>query len=207
MKNVLKMTALVLCCVALVACSQKGPAEAALAAATSAVDAVKADAGKYVPDQAKSLTAALAAAKDLFDKGDYKAALDAAQTIPAKAKDVATAAAAKKEELTKAWSSLASEVPPMITQIKTKLDGLAAMKKLPKDMDKAKLAAAQASLADIQKATAEASDAAKAGNIADAVSEGNAVKTKVQALMAELGLTAAAAPAPAPAPAAAAAKK
>jgi predicted small lipoprotein YifL len=200
MKNALKLTALVLCCVALVACSQKGPAEAALASATAAVDGVKADAAKYVPDQAKALMASLASAREAFDKGDYKTALETAQAIPAKAKEVATAAAAKKDALTKEWTALAASVPAMIDQIKAKLDGYAAMKKLPKEMNKAKLAAAQTSLADIQKATAEAADTAKAGNMADAVTKGNAVKAKVQTMMSELGLSA-----PPAAPAAAAA--
>ncbi len=100
MKNVLKLTALVLCCVALVACSQKGPAEAALNTAQAAVDGVKADAAKYVPDQAKALLASMTAAREAFDKGDYKTALAEAQAIPAKAQDAATAIAAKKDELT-----------------------------------------------------------------------------------------------------------
>ncbi len=203
MKNVLKMTALVLCCVALVACSQKGPAEAALTAAQTAVDGVKADAAKYVPDQAKSLAEAMTSARAAFDKGDYKAALEAANAIPAKAKDVATAAAAKKDELTKEWASLGG-IPAMVDQIKAKVDALGAMKKLPKDMDKAKLEAAKASLADITKGMGEAFEASKAGNLADAVAKGNVVKAKVTETMAALGLTAAA---PAAAPAAAAAAK
>ncbi len=202
MKTALKLTAVVLCCVALVACSQKGPAEAALAAATAAVDGVKADAAKYVPDQAKALMASLADARAAFDKGDYKAALDAAQALPAKAKDVATAAAAKKDELMKSWSSLAASVGPMIDQVKAKLDALGAMKKLPKEFDKAKLEAAKTTFADVQKAAGEAAEAGKAGNFADAVAKGTAVKAKVEGLMAELGLGAA----PAAAPAAAAKK-
>jgi predicted small lipoprotein YifL len=200
MKNVLKMTALVLCCVAIVACSQKGPAEAALATATAAVDGIKADAGKYVPDQAKSLTASLSSAREAFDKGDYKTALEAAQAIPAKAKDVAAAVAARKDDLTKAWADLTASVPGMVDQIKTKVDALGAMKKLPKDMDKTKLEAAKASLADLTKSWDEASDAFKSGNLMDAVAKGNAVKAKVAESMAALGLTAAA-PAPAAAPA------
>ena len=203
MKNVLKMTALILCCVALVACSQKGPAEAALNAAQTAVDGVKADAAKYVPDQAKSLLAAMTDARAAFDKGDYKAALDGATAIPAKAKDVAAAAAAKKDELAKAWAGFAN-VPAMVDQIKAKVDALGAMKKLPKDMDKAKLEAAKASLADITKGMGEAMEASKAGNLADAVAKGGAVKAKVMETMAALGLTPAAPAAPA-APATAAA--
>ena len=161
MKNALKITALVLCCVALVACSQKGPAEAALNTAQAAVDGVKADAAKYVPDQTKALLASMTAAREAFDKGDYKAALAAAQAIPAKAQEAATAIAAKKDELRRPGRSSRPRCPRMVEQVKAKVDALAAMKKLPKDMDKAKLEAAKASLAEIQKTTGEASEAAR----------------------------------------------
>jgi predicted small lipoprotein YifL len=192
MKNVLKMTALVLCCVALVACSQKGPAEAALTAATTAVDGVKVEAAKYVPDQAKSLMASLTDARAAFDKGDYKAALEAATAIPAKAKEAAAAVAAKKDELTKSFGDLSTSVGPMIQQVKDKIDGLSAMKKLPKDMDKAKLEAAKTTLADIQKATDDAIATFKSGNLTDAVAKGNAVKAKVTETLAALGVSPAA---------------
>jgi predicted small lipoprotein YifL len=190
MKNVLKMTALVLCCVALVACSQKGPAEAALTAATAAVDGVKADAGKYVPDQAKSLMASLTSAREAFDKGDYKAALEAANAIPAKAKEAAAAVAAKKDELTKSFTALTSSLPATVEQIKAKVGELAAMKKLPKDMDKAKVDAAKAGLEAAQKTWADANEAFKAGNLMDAVAKGNEVKGQADQLLAALNIAA-----------------
>jgi hypothetical protein len=190
MKNVLKMTALVLCCVALVACSQKGPAEAALNAAQTAVDAVKGDAAKYVPDQAKTLVAAMTDAKAAFDKGDYKAALDAATPIPAKAKDVATAVAAKKDELTKTFTALTASLPATVEQIKAKVGELAAMKKLPKDMDKAKVEAAKTGIEAAQKTWADAQDAFKAGDLMGAVAKGNEVKGKADELLAALNLAA-----------------
>jgi predicted small lipoprotein YifL len=206
MKNALKITALALCCVALVACSQKGPAEAALNAAQAAVDGVKTDAATYVPDQWKALMDSMAAARATFDKGEYKVALELAQPIPAKAKDVSAAAAAKKDELTKQWASLA-DVPGMVEQVKAKVNALAGMKKLPKGMDKAQVEAAQAGVAEATKGMADASEAYKAGNLPDAIAKGNAVKTKVTALMSALGLTPAAPAAPAAAAAAAAAAK
>jgi predicted small lipoprotein YifL len=190
MKNVLKMTALVLCCVALVACSQKGPAEAALAAATTAVDGVKADAAKYVPDQAKSLMASLTDARAAFDKGDYKAALEAATAIPAKAKEAAAAVAAKKDELTKSFTALTGSLPATVEQIKAKVGELAAMKKLPKDMDKAKVDAAKAGLETAQKTWTEANDAFKAGDLMAAVAKGNEVKGQADQLLAALNLAA-----------------
>lgn len=208
MKNALKITAAALCCLALVACSQKGPAEAALKTAETSMNEVKAEGAKYAPEQTKGLMTSYTAAQDSFNRGDYKAAMEIAQGIPAKAKDVSAAVATKKDELTKAWTSLASTVPAQVDQIKAKVGELAAMnvKKLPKGMDAAQVETAKTSLADITKSWGDAADAFKAGALADAVSKGNAVKAKVGEAMAALGLTAAA-PAPAAAPAATAAKK
>jgi predicted small lipoprotein YifL len=205
MKNALKITAAALCCLALVACSQKGPAEAALKAAETSMNEVKADGAKYAPEQTKAIMVSYTAAQDSFNKGDYKAAMEIAQGIPAKAKDVAAAVAAKKDELTKTWTTLATTLAPQIEQIRTKVGELSAMKKLPKDMDATKLEGAKAALADITKISGDAAAAFKSGNLTDAVSKGNAVKAKVADAMASLGLTPAA-PAAAPAPAAPKAK-
>jgi predicted small lipoprotein YifL len=199
MKNALKVTAAALCCVALVACSQKGPAEAALKAAETSMNEVKAEGAGYAPEQTKALMVSFTAAQDAFNKGDYKTSQEIAQGIPAKAKDVTAAVAARKDALTKSWNALGASVPGMIEQIKVKVGALSAMKKLPKDMDAARLEAAKASLADIIKAVGEATDAYKAGNLNDAVAKGNAIKAKVTDTLGALGLTAAA-----PAPAAAA---
>lgn len=201
MKNALRITAVALCCVALVACSQKGPAEAALKAAETSMNEVKAAEGaRYAPEQTKGLMASFTAAQDAFNKGDYKTALEVAQGIPAKAKDVVAAIAAKKDELTKSWNALSASVPGMVEQVKAKVDALSAMKKLPKDMDAAKLEAAKASLSDITKSWGEASNAFKSGNLIDANAKGNAVKAKVSDEMATLTAAPAAAPAPKAAP-------
>jgi predicted small lipoprotein YifL len=198
MKNALKITAAALCCLALVACSQKGPAEAALKAAETSVNEVKADGAKYAAEQTKGLLASYTAAQEAFNKGDYKAAMEVAQGIPDKAKDVAGAVATKKDELTKSWNALSASVPGMVDQFKAKVDALSAMKKLPKDMDAAKLDAAKASLSDITKSWGEASDAFKSGNLIDANAKGNAVKAKVADAMGALAPAAAPAAAPAP---------
>lgn len=189
MKNALRISAVVLCCVALVACSQKGPAEAALKAAEASMNEIKAEGAKYAAEQTKGVMTSYASAQDAFNKGDYKAAMEIAQGIPAKAKDIVAAVAAKKGELTKSWNTLSASVPAMVEQVKTKVAALSAMKKRPKDMDAAKLEAAKASLSDVEKSWGEASDAFKSGNLIDAVAKGDAVKTKVMDEMATLGLT------------------
>lgn len=189
MKNALRITAVALCCVALVACSQKGPAEAALKAAEASMNEIKAEGAKYAPEQTKGVLTSFGSAQDAFNKGDYKVAMEIAQGIPAKAKDVVAAIAAKKDALTKSWNELNASVPGMVEQVKAKVDAWSAMKKLPKDVDAAKVEAAKASLSDIQKSWGEASDAFKSGNLIDANAKGNAVKTKVSDEMTTLGLT------------------
>lgn len=189
MRNALRVTVVALCCAALIACSQKGPAEAALKADEASVNAVKTEGARYAADQTKALMTSWTAAQDSFNKGDYKAALEIAQEIPAKVQEVAAAVAAKKNELTKTWTALATSVPGLVEQIKAKVDSLSAMKRLPKDMDAAKLAAAKTSLADINKSWGEAVDTFKAGSLTDAVARSAAVKTKVAEEMGALGLT------------------
>ena len=196
MKKYLPFIALVVVALFFSACSRdKAPAEAAIKAAEDALNAVKAEASKYVPDQVKSVEDALKAAKDNFAKGEYTAALNSSKDLAAKAKDLAAAAAAKKAELTKSWEELSGSVPKMVEAIKTKVDALSKMKKLPKDMDKAKLEGAKTSLGEINQAWTDAEGAFKAGNFTDALAKGKAVKDKAAEIMGNLGIQPEGAPA------------
>lgn len=183
------------------ACSQKGPAEEAIKAAEAAVAAAKGTVEKYVPAQWKALNDAVKDAKDKVAKGDYAAALAAAQSIPGKVTEATNAAKAKKEEFTKKWTELEGSVPGAIKAVEEKVASFAAMKKLPKGMDKARLEASQAGLADAKKGWDEAVAAAKAGDMLVAIDKATAAKAKATDLEASL-----ATPAPAPAPAAKTAK-
>ncbi|HQR66152.1 MAG TPA: hypothetical protein PLB02_02050 [Thermoanaerobaculia bacterium] len=180
------------------ACSQKGPAEEALKAADAAVTAAKANVEKYVPDQWKALNDAVKDAKDKFGKGDYAAALAAAQAVPAKATEAVNAAKAKKDDYAKQWAEISAAVPAAVKDLEDKVAALAAQKKLPKGMDAAKLDAAKAGAADLKKMWDEAVALGTNDPMA-AVEKAKAIKEKAAELVASL----AAAPAPA-APAAAA---
>jgi len=195
-------SALVLVCAAALACnSGKAPAEAAMKLAEEAVNSVRGEAEKLVPDDFKSLSDDLNVARDQMTKGDYKAALASAQAIQQKANDVTAKAKAKKDELTKTWANLSATVPGMIDGIKTTVDSLSAMKKLPKGMDAGKLAAAKEGLAAAQTTWGEAQEAFKAGNWSDALAKASAVKDKAVSVMATLGVSSSAGAAPAAAPA------
>jgi hypothetical protein len=183
-------SALILACAAMLACnSGKAPAEAAMKLSDEAVTAARVEGEKLVPDDFKSLSDDLNAAKDQLAKGDYKAALASSQAIQQKANDVMAKAKARKDELTKSWTDVSSSVPGMVDAIKTKVESLSAMKKLPKGMDAGKLAAAKEGLASAQSAWGEAQDAFKAGNWSDAIAKATAVKDRAASVMATLGLS------------------
>jgi hypothetical protein len=169
--------------------ADKAPAAAAIKAGEEALAAAKSgDAAKYVPDQLKSVDAALASAKAAFDKGEYTAALNQAKDIATKAKEAVAAAAAKKEELAKAWTELSGGVPQMVTAIKSRVDILAQSKKLPAGLDKAKVDDAKAGLTAIDQTWTEASDAYKAGNLTDAIGKATTVKNKAAEIMTALNM-------------------
>jgi hypothetical protein len=204
MKKTFALVACALLALGLGACAtDKAPADAAIKAAETAIQAAADDAGKYVPEKLKEAQDALAAARERFAKGEYKEALAAATELGNKAKELATAAAAKKDELTKAWNDLAASIPQTVASLTAKVEELAKAKKLPKGMDKAKLAQAQEGLAGVTKAWDEASAAFAAGNLNDALGKASGLKEKGNEVLALLGMAppapAEAAPAPAPA--------
>jgi hypothetical protein len=158
--------------------ADKGPAEAALRGAEEAVNVAKADVAKYMPEQAKSLDVGLAAAREKFNKGDFKGALADAQAATAKAKEAASAAAKKKEELGKAWEELSTGMPKVVDAIKSRVDILSQSKKLPAGMSADTLAQAKAGLNEITQQWTAATEASKGGNLMDAVAKASSVKVK-----------------------------
>ncbi len=184
----LKLAAGLVCVLALVACSNKAPAEAALKVADEAVAQVKASAAKLVPDQMQSLESGLAAAKDKFAKGDYKGAIADAQALPGKAKEVLAAAEAKKAEFTASWSNLSEGLPKMVDAIKSRVDILSQAKKLPQNVTAENLAAAKGNLAEITDGWAKAQEAFKAGDMGAAVASANTLKDKAVKSLELLGM-------------------
>jgi hypothetical protein len=168
--------------------SDKGPAEAAIKTAEEAVGATVPEASKYVPDQAKSLLAALDAAKEKFAKGDYTAALGDAKGLADKAKEVASAASAKKAELTKAWEGLSAGMPKVLEAIKDRVGILSKSKKLPANLTAEKFASAKSGLDEITQQWTAATESANGGNLMDAITKGTAVKTKAAEVLTTLGM-------------------
>jgi len=197
MKQIVRMAAAMFFAVALLsACaSEKGPAEQAIKAAEEAVNQVKAEASKYVPDQVDNLEGALTAAKEKLNKKDYKAALTEAQGLVVKAKEVLAAANAKKDELikkkdelTKSWTNLSAGIPRMVEAIQQRVDILSKSKKLPANLTKETFEEVKSGLSAAKDEWAKAQQSFSSGSLDDAVAMANSVKAKAVKAMETLGL-------------------
>jgi hypothetical protein len=163
--------------------NQKAPAEAAIASAETAFAAVQAEAVKYLPEQATGVADAIAGAKAALGKGDYQAALTAAQALPAKISELSTAMAAKKAELTATWTSLSASMPKVVEVIQSRIGILSKSKALPAGLDAAKFDQAKSGLASLTSAWTEATTAFGAGNLTEAVAKAGAAKSQAVAVM------------------------
>jgi hypothetical protein len=179
---------LALVAIAMGCANQKAPAEAAIASAETAFNAIQAEAVKYVPAQAKGISDAIAAAKDSVVKGDYQAALTAAQALPAQIAELTTAVTAKKADLTATWTGLSGALPKVVEAIQSRIGMLSKSKSLPAGLDKAKFEEAKTGLAGITAAWTEATAAFGAGNLTDAVAKAESVKGQAASVMGLLNM-------------------
>jgi hypothetical protein len=163
--------------------SQKAPTEAAIASAETAFAAVQAEAVKYLPEQAKGVADAIAGAKAALSKGDYQAALAAAQTLPAKIAELSTAVAAKKTEMTAAWTNLSASMPKVVEVIQARIGILSKSKALPAGLDAAKFDQAKSGLAGLTSAWSEATTAFGSGNLTEAIAKASSAKSQAVTVM------------------------
>ena len=180
----------------LISCSSKEPADVAIKAAETAVNATKAEAAKIVPDQVKALEVSLTAAKEKFAKGEYKAALEEVTALTGRVNEVLAAAKAKKEEMTKKWMDLDLGLTKMLEDIQSRVDVLAKTKKLPAGLAKEKIEEAKTGLASMKEELGKSQQSFISGNYTDAIGVATSLKDKALKIMESLGMSV---PAPAPA--------
>lgn len=167
----------------------KAAADAAMQALQSSYDGIKADAAKYVPEQAKGIDEAFTAVQDTLAKGDYMKAVTDAQGLTAKVGELGAAVAAKKADLTKAFEGLSAGMPAVVEGLQTQVDSLAKAKKLPAGVTREAVDAAKAAVPALSGSWEDAAAAFKAMNLTDAMAKAQTVKTKAAEIMTSLGMT------------------
>jgi len=189
-----RFIALVLAAFVLAGCANKmAPAQKAIADIESAVAAAGEDATKYVPDQVQAVNDQVANLKAMFDKKDYKGVLAAAPAVLTQAQGLVSAAAAKKTEMMDTyageWSTLAESVPQAVAAIQSRVDILSKSKKLPAGMDAATLESVKTGLAEANSTWTQATQAQAAGDLEQAVTLAQQVKTRTDEMLTTLGMT------------------
>jgi hypothetical protein len=190
-----RFIALILAAFVIAGCANKmAPAQKAIADIEAAVTAAGEDATKYIPDQVQAVNDQLANLKAMFDKKDYKGVLAAAPAVLTQAQGLTAAAAAKKTEMMDMyageWTNLAGSVPQAVAAIQSRVDILSKSKKLPAGMDAATLDNVKTSLAEANSTWAQATEAQAAGDLEQAVTLAQQVKTRTDELLTTLGMTA-----------------
>ena len=175
------------------ACSHhKEQAQAAIAQAETALEAISVDAQKYLPQKYQELEDAITAAKATLDKGDAKGALAAAKDLPARVAALGSEVASAKQQaiatLTDSWNSMSGDLPKMIDAIQSRVDTLSKSKKLPKGLDQASFDAAKSGLDEIKGLWSAATQSFNSGNVEDAVAKAKAVEQKGTEVMGLLGM-------------------
>jgi hypothetical protein len=191
-----KFVTALLATLVLAACAnQMEPAQKAIAEVESSLQAVSADAAKYVPDQLGAAQQKLAELKAAFDKKDYKTVLATAPALVTEAKALGDAAAAKKTEfmnqLNTDWTAMSASLPQAVAAIESRLGVLAKSRKLPDGITKDTLATAQAGLDEAKTNWTAATAAFGAGNLEEAVAKAGSVKARAEEIMNALGMQAA----------------
>jgi len=183
------LSVLVITAIMLTACARdKAPAEQALKAAEEAINAIKVEAVKYVPDQVNSLESTLSGLKDKFAKGDYKAVITEAKALADQANQVAAAATAKKDELTKTWTEMSQGLPKMVEAIQSRVNILSKSKKLPSNLTAEKFEQVKTDLEAAKTEWTQALESYQTGMLADSVAKADSVKMKAIEAMEILGL-------------------
>jgi hypothetical protein len=164
----------------------KGPADEAMQAAERALAAAPAIA-TYLPEESAAIAKELRDARVSFAEGRYTDALRAVQPLPDRIAAAADAAAKRKRQLTEAWSALSAELPARFEALAARLATLSSAGWISSE----RASAAQAELAALNQAWADATAAHGRGEITKALAAGEDVRVKAEALGTKLGLRAA----------------
>ncbi len=167
--------------------ANKAPAEAAMTAASAALDSLKGDAAKFAPDAVKAIESSYATARDSMANKDYAGVLTFARDIPAKAKEALAQAAARKEAIGTAWNGAGDRMAKILETAKQRLDVLAHGKKLPAGVDKAAIEKAHGTLAELQSGWSAVVAQHDSGDWSGAVAKASELETRGAELLRSIG--------------------
>jgi len=174
---------LVVCAALALSSCSRGPADEAIKAADQALASAP-EVAADVPEQYAEVTRILKDARASYAAGRYTDALRAAQALPDRIAAARALAAQRRAEKAAAWDAMAREVPPRIDALTARLAFLVSGGWIASERQ----ATAEAELAALDEVWSRAKAASDAGQLAQALALGEAVKSRAASLAGALGL-------------------
>ena len=161
---------------------QRDATEEAINAAQSALNSVRAEAEKYVPEQLHAAERTLQSARDSLSKGDYRSALAGAREAANKARDMAVSAAGTREEWKKTWNGLNQSLPKSMEQVKNRIDAYSHGARMPEGLDKDILEETKKEYADLKRRWENAKASAQQGDWGEAIQKSTGLQDAIAKL-------------------------
>ena len=180
--RLLRFAAFTVLVVAAACSSQKQPAQKLIADIDEVTSAAAAEATQYVPEELSAVQERLGRLKAAYEQRDYATVVSQAPDLLGAAQSLAPDAASKKDAMLRAlndsWTDLATEIPPQVAAVQTRLDELAKQpgKRAPAGVD---LDASRTAIGAALSLWSKAQAAFAAGNMDEAVNTAKDVKTKL----------------------------
>ena len=176
---------------ALAACSgAKGKAEEALAGAEQKVTAASAEARQVLPAEVERLERKLTEARDSLTAGSYDAVVAASVAVSADIDSLTARVPAKRVQLAAELDTLRFAVQQNLAAIQKKLTEFDRTRRLPRDLDAAKLAEVKATVAQGPQDWEQVEAEIKSGNLAGAFGRATELRVKISNALTAVGLSA-----------------
>jgi hypothetical protein len=170
--------------------SARRNAEAALAAADSAVAAVTPEASRVVPEQLGPLTARMSTARSAFTEGDYEGALAGARDAQAMAVLIQDSIPARLTALRQDLDTLAVYLPKNLEAIKQRIDQADRSGRPPRGVSAEKYAEVKEIHASVSREWPAVDSTMRAGDVGGAFAKAIQLRNRLSQALLALGLAA-----------------
>jgi chromosome segregation ATPase len=176
---------------AIMGCESRGSAEMMVSQAEAAVERVRPDATTVAPEELKTVEGTLAHMQQSLQAHEYQVVKTDVHQFNEQFKtleDAITAGQTRQAATIQEWSTLHSQVPPMVEEVQAKVDSLRP-NALPSEVTRDELEAAKQDLETVKATWDEANQAADAGKPEEAAEKGRTVLAKLNEIKSALGMS------------------
>jgi hypothetical protein len=181
------MTGVILIAVALTGCTERS-ARSAVDTAERQLDQVREQASRIAPQRLQALSDSLEAIKARMAEGDHRSALMSARSVSALARDLSATLENTRSQLQSAFTTAQNEIPGQLQAVQARVSELAAMRRLPQNVNAAAFATVRTESAQWPAMWDEAQKGYADGNLAAALAKANELRRALGNARSVLGM-------------------